>query len=190
MPNKLFVLSDQRIHAVYENQSRQLCELAPLPPGHYLVLATGDLMGISIQFQLQLEVFPLFGDAAIARGDAFFSASGASSEVTSDAFSLTVPASVPFEGGAGSGPAPPPPRASISVRWVGGSGYGTVRDITIAAMEVEELVQTTIPLPPGVAVSDTAAAALLRMREAVPRIAAREEDSPRPSSPPTKTTTT
>ena len=186
MPTKVFVLNDERTHRVREDQQRELCQLAPLPPGPYLVLAKGDLLAFQVTFAIRLDVFRL-GHAVLATDETLFGNPGGSLFGVGT-FALTAAASVPPEGGAGSGVPPPPPRVSLSARWSTGFGSGTVSNITIAAIRVDELVETTIPA--DAVMFDTAAAALLRMIGLDTPAAPREENRRDPlPTPPTSTKT-
>jgi hypothetical protein len=188
MPTKVSVLNDERAHHIWQDQHRELCQLAPLPAGPYLVLAKGDLIAFRVSFAIRLDVFRL-GHAVLATGETSFADPGSYGPYTPTGFgtfALTVAASVPPEGGAGSGLPPPPPRVSLSARWKSGLGSGAIYNITIAAIRVDELVETTIP--PDPVIFDTATAALLRMRGLEMPAAPREDNRQDPlPTPPTST---
>jgi hypothetical protein len=170
VPNKLFVLNDHRTHGVRRGHGRELCTLTPLPRGGaFLVLAKGELLTRGVHFTVRLTVFGL-GGTVLAQDD--FVQQWWNSDVTEfNALTLSVATQVPFEGGGGatrSGDTADStePRVGLSVpsELIGGPGYGTVSNITIAAIAADDLVQTTIPPDPTGAdtVADVLTEVLLR----------------------------
>jgi hypothetical protein len=148
-------------------QEQELCSVDLTPPapfgpgGPFVVLATGELHGQEVTFVIRLSVFRFGGPLLTSAEYAFWR--GPNDVIQSSPLAISLAVELPGEGGGGTGTPPPQPRAALAVEAISGNGYGTASNLTIAAMQFDELHQApTIPAPPMLA--DSAAGVFMRMR--------------------------
>jgi hypothetical protein len=118
--------------------------------------------GLEVSWIVRLSVFRFGGPLLASAEYAFWR--GRHGEGQSSPLVISLAVELPGEsgGGGGTGPPPPQPRAALAVDAIGDGGFGRISKLRIAAMQLDELHQTTIPataMP-----SDSAAEVLLRMR--------------------------
>ena len=144
-------------HAVTEGAFKELSML-PIEPGPQLVVAKGTVRGEMVEFnvkiRLRLEVHGMFSglmgfdETEFFTEPANFGPGGvlvASGNPDINSFMLVVAASLPFEGGAGSGPPPPPHRAVLLARKETASdGAGVVNNVKITSFPLDEIVATVL----------------------------------------------
>jgi hypothetical protein len=167
VPTRIYAVKDERTHGIYRGQEQELCSVNLTPPapfgpgGPFVVLATGELHYLEVSFIIRLSVFRFGGPLLTSAEYAFWR--GQSDVIQSSPLIISLAVELPGEGGGGSPTAPPQPRAALAVEAIDGSGYGTASNLTIAAMQFDELHQAaTIPAPPMPL--DSAAELFLRMR--------------------------
>jgi hypothetical protein len=153
MPTRVFSLRDDRIHDVRRGLERELCSVDLVAPGTgeaggpWVVLATGDLHSLEVTFIVQLSVFRFNGPLAASVDYGVWRA-GVADVIMSTPLALTLTVELPGESGGGFPTSPPQPRGAVAVAGINGSGAGTVSNLRITAMHLDELHQTHIEAPP------------------------------------------
>jgi hypothetical protein len=167
VPTRIYAVKDERTHGIYRGQEGELCSVNLTPPapsqpgGPFVVLATGELHGLEVSFIVRLSVFR-FGGPLLA-SDEYSFWRGPDYVIQSSPLAISLAVELPGEGGGGTGPdLPPQPRAALALDAISSDGYGTASKLRIAAMQFDELHQTTIPAPPMPL--DSAAEVFFRMR--------------------------
>jgi len=159
MPGKLFFLEDRRSHLVTDPQYQEISVL-PVEYGPLLVVAKGTIRGVNVEFNvgidLRLELHAMFSGLVGFDETEFFNepanigAGGtliSSGSADHDTFMLTLAATLPAEGGAGSkgAPVPPPHRAVLLAKKnTASGGTAALTNVKIFAIPMDEIVATVL----------------------------------------------